>query len=305
MFVPANGFSLGATVARPAGAGKGVRWPAVVLVGAPDGQDRNEITAGIPIFAQLAAALADDGYLTIRYDSRSVGRSGGRSERAGATEYANDLVGTIAYLRGRPDVDGRRLAVLSYGAGCAIALSAAAREDRIGAVAMLAAPGSSGRQAVLDQQTRLLSRLNLPPAEVQAKIDLETRIIDATLTGTGVDALPADARAATQSAWFKSWLQFDPAKMIPQIHQPLLILQGALDREIPPASADRLEALGRARPKTRDTDTQKVVIAGVNHAFVPASTGEADEYPSLRAETIPAAVSRAISGWLNVTLTGR
>ena len=86
--------------------------------------------------------------------------------------------------------------------------------------------------------------------------------------------------------------------MIPHLDQPLLIVQGALDTEFPAANADRLETLSRARTKLPATATMKVIVPGVNHRLVPATTGELDEYESLKTRTVAPQVTDTLINWL-------
>ena len=54
--------------------------------------------------------------------------------------------------------------------------------------------------------------------------------------------------------------------------QPILIVQGELDRQVPAYHADRLAELARARK--RQAPVEVVKVPGVNHLLVPAKTGE-------------------------------
>ena len=92
--------------------------------------DRDEVVAGIPIFAQLAGALAKQGFVVLRYDKRGVGQSGGRSERATLQDYADDLTAAVKWLAKRKDIDPRRIAVAGHSEGGAVAMLAAAREKQ-------------------------------------------------------------------------------------------------------------------------------------------------------------------------------
>src|SRR5262249_42805305 len=90
LHIPANGFAPPGTFSKPDGrAGKRLR--AAVLVGGSGPTDRDETVAGIPVLGQLAGALADSGFLVVRYDKRGIGQSGGRAETAGLAEFAEDL----------------------------------------------------------------------------------------------------------------------------------------------------------------------------------------------------------------------
>ena len=82
--------------ALEAGGADGDRLPAVVLVGGSGPTDRDELVFGIPVLGELANALADAGFLVVRYDKRGVGQSGGRVG-----------VGVAGRLRGRPAGGGQ------------------------------------------------------------------------------------------------------------------------------------------------------------------------------------------------------
>ncbi len=300
VFIPASGFNLAATVTKPAESTG--RAPAVILVGGPGRQDRDEALYGLPIFGQLAGHLANAGYLVVRFDKRGVGQSGGRPEHAGLDEYAQDVAGIVEWLRERRDVDGNRIALVTHGEGSAVGLTAAARAGRIKAVALLAAPGLSGRDTVLDQQRRILERRNEPEANRAAKIALQTRIIDAVMSGKGLEELPQDVQRQASSPWFRSWLQFDPAAVMKRVDQPVFVLHGSLDREMPPSHGERLAALATARRGTAGTLSARVVVPGINHLLVEATTGEPDEYDSAGSMQVSAAVVRAVIDWLAAAL---
>jgi uncharacterized protein len=294
-FIGSNGFSLGATVTRPTTTGAA---PAIVLVSGPGPQDRDYTIFGISVFGQLAGALANSGALVVRYDVRGIGRSGGRTESARLTEYSDDVVSIVRWLRKRSDVDHDRIVLAGYGDAGPIALVAASREKNVAGVVLLAAPGGSGRDITLAQQQRVLAPLQLSPAEKSTRIALEMRVIDAVVSGRGWDGLPEDVRQQADTLWFKSWLEYDPADVFRKLKQPVLILQGTLDAEVPVAEADRLEKLSASRTRLPATATRKVLIPGVNHLFVPATTGAVDEYPLLDARAIAPEVTSAIADWL-------
>jgi predicted alpha/beta hydrolase len=125
VLIPANGFNLAGTVSKATAAG--ARHPAVVLVAGSGPLDRDETVAGIPIFGQLASALADAGFAVLRYDKRGIGQSGGRVESAGLTEYAEDVRAAVTFMGRRKDVDAKRISVVGHSEGGAAALIAGRR----------------------------------------------------------------------------------------------------------------------------------------------------------------------------------
>ena len=302
--ISANGFNLMGTIGKPAGAA-GNRLPAVVIVGGSGPVDRDGTVAGIPIYGQLAQALADAGLLVLRYDKRGIGLSGGRIETAGFAEYAEDLRAAIKFVADRKDADPKRIAVVGHSEGGAVALLAAAKDKRIAALVLVGASGVSGSDLVLAQQKHLLDRSNLSDADKEARIALQKRIHEAVTTGKGLEALPANVRRLVDNAEFYSILTHDPAKIIPKVRQPILIVQGGLDKQVDPSNADRLAALARARKGAAPVEVVK--IPGINHLLVPATTGEVDEFATLNDKQISAAVAAAMGAWLKKTLpaTGR
>jgi pimeloyl-ACP methyl ester carboxylesterase len=247
--IPANGFTLAGTLTAPPVVAGRLRHPALVLVGGALPADRDEVIDGVPVFAQLAKALADAGHLVVRYDRRGGGQSGGRTETATLNDYADDVSSVVRWLSKRGDVDKERIVVAGRGDGGAVALIAAARDRSIDGVVTLDAGGSPGSELILAQQQRVLDRLKLPPADREARIDLQKRIQAAVISGTGWQGVPDLMRRQADTPWFKSVLSYDPAQIVPKVKQPLLIVQGDLDLNVPPAEADRLAELARARKK--------------------------------------------------------
>lgn len=304
--IPANGFSLAGTLSQPTSRpSPSFRFPALVLVGGSDPTDRDESVAGIPIFGQVASALADSGYVVVRYDKRGVGQSGGRSEAATLADYAEDAVAAVKFLNRRKDVDPRRIALLGYGDGGAVAALAASREGDISALVLVAAPGVSGAALALEQQRHLLAPMNIPDAEKQAKIELQEKIQQAVISGNGLDAIPADVRRQVDTPWFRSYLTFDPAKVMKKIDQPVLIVQGELDARVAPTNADKLETMAKARKGRAGQAVKLVKLAGINHLLVPAKTGDVDEYDRLPDKTVSRTVLSAIETWLKDTMRAR
>ena len=206
------------------------------------------------MFAQLAKALADAGILVLRNDRRGGGQSGGRTESATLSDYADDVSAAVRWLRKRDDVDTRRIVVAGRGDGGAVALIAGTRDKSIVGVVTLGAGGSKGGDLILQQQERVLDSLKLPPEERQARIDLQKKIQAAVVSGTGWQGVPDAMRRQADTPWFKSVLTYDPAEVLPKMNRPLLIIHGDLDPAVPAAEADRLAELARARKKAPPVD---------------------------------------------------
>ena len=302
--IPANGFSLAATISRPVAEAPPatgrkpvpVRLPAVVLVSGSGPTDRDEFVAGIPIFAQLANALADAGYLVVRYDERGAGQSGGRQESATIEEFAVDARAVVAYLMKRRDVDPKRISLVGYGEGGWIALVVAAREQKIAAIGLIATPSTTGTELVLEQQRLMFEGNSTSPAVQQSAIEQQKKILEAVVTGKGWENFNPDMRKRVDTPLYRSFLMFEPAQVIVKVRQPMLVVQPMLDREVPAYHGEQLAQLARSRPRARATEF--VQLAGVNHLLARAATGEVAEYGTLTQRSISPAATLELTSWL-------
>jgi pimeloyl-ACP methyl ester carboxylesterase len=293
--IPANGFSIAGTLTVPREVGR-LRHPAVVLVAGSGAVDRDETVAGIPIFTQLAGALAERGVLVLRYDKRGVGQSGGRTETATLQDYATDLIAVVKWLAKRDDVDPRRIAVAGHSEGGAVGMLAAGREQKIASLVLIASPGTTGAELILRQQQHQLDVMKATAADREEKVKLQKQIQQAVVSGTGWEGVPENLRKQADTPWFRSMLLFDPAREMARIKQPILIIQGDLDTQIFPDHADRLGELARGRKKASPVEV--VHLPGVNHLLVPATSGEVQEYATLKDKTVSPEVALRIADWL-------
>ena len=295
--IPATGFNLGATLTRPKNPAP--RLPAVILLSGSGVGDRDGHALGIPTLGQLAGALAEAGFLAVRYDKRGYGQSGGRAESATLSDYADDARMVMRWLAARKDVDPRRIALVGHSEGAWVALLTASRERRFAGVVSIAGPAGRGADMILEQQQYALDRMMLSPEEREKRVALQKQIQTAVLTGKGWEGVPADLRKQADTPWFQSLLAFDPARVIEDVRQPLLFVHGELDRQVPVAHADRLAAL--ARKESDSPSIEVVIVRGINHLLVPATTGDVSEYGTLTDRTISTDVTTAINTWLTKT----
>jgi pimeloyl-ACP methyl ester carboxylesterase len=296
VIIPATGFNLGATITKPSS--PAARMPAVILLAGSSVGDRDGVVMGVPTLAQLAGAMADAGFLAVRYDKRGFGQSGGRAESAGIQDYAEDVRAVVRWLLQRKDIDPKRVAVVGHSEGAWVALLAADREKRISAVVSIAGPASTGSELVLEQQQRALDQLKLTPEEREKKVALQKQIQSAVVSGKGWELIPQEERRAADTPWFQSLLTFDPGKVLKDVKQSVFFMHGGLDKQVPPSNADRLAEMAT---KGDAASVDVVVVRGVNHLLIPAFTGEVTEYASLTDRNVSKDVSGALTAWLTKT----
>jgi fermentation-respiration switch protein FrsA (DUF1100 family) len=79
----------------------------------------------------------------------------------------------------------------------------------------------------------------------------------------------------------------------------MLFVHGALDKQVPVEHADRLATLAKAESDSKSIEV--VIVRGINHLLVPATTGDVSEYGTLTDRTVSRDVTTAINTWLTKT----
>jgi hypothetical protein len=106
--------------------------PAIVIIGPMTYQKEQAPT-------EYATRLADKGFVTLAYDSRYRGESGGEP-RAWENPFhkVEDLKAAVDYIKSRPDVDASQVSILAICQGSSIAFRAAAEIEGLQSLATIA-----------------------------------------------------------------------------------------------------------------------------------------------------------------------
>ena len=91
------------------------------------------------------------------------------------------------------------------------------------------------------------------------------------------------------------FLTYDPLPAIARVRQPILVLQGELDRQV---TADQAQMLEQAARAAGNKDVTVRVYPGLNHLFLPAKTGAPSEYTSLSTTSVSADLLKQLSDWI-------
>jgi dienelactone hydrolase len=300
--VQAEGFSLAGTLLLPK-TGAARPFPAVITITGSGQQTRDE---PIPIpglekyrlMRQIAETLASRGIAVLRVDDRGVGRSTGVEtlKQATTSDFADDVRAQVAYLRSRSEIDPKRIALVGHSEGGIIAPQVAATDAQIAAIVLMAGSGKRGDQISIDQLNEVLERqTNMTAEQKEQQRAAQLEIISAVTTGGDLSKYPEQVRLP----WVKEFWTYDPLTSIRKVRQPILILQGALDRQITVEQAGMLEQAARG---AGNKDTSVRVFPTLNHLFLPAKTGAFSEYSSLETSVVGEDVLKTLGDWLESKL---
>jgi len=263
------------------------RTPAVITITGSGPEDRDEESTAIKgyrPFRELADTLGRRGIAVLRLDDRGVNGSDVGPRTATSKDFADDIRAGIAYLRTRPEIDPARIAIVGHSEGGMIAPMIASTDPKVRAIVLMAGPASTGRDILRAQQEYAVDSM-------------------AHLTGAARESALARAARATDSLaattpWMKFFLDYDPSIVARQVETPVLILQGATDRQVPPSEAERLARDFRSGGNTHVTVH---VFPATNHLFVADAIGGFD-YGKLPSLHVRPEVLGTIADWLSAEL---
>ena len=265
--VAARGFALSATLTVPVNQPRPpAGWPAVLLIPGSTAPDRDGTLSGVPVLGRLATVLTEAGFLTVRYDRRGVGQSGGRPESAKIDSYADDARSMVRYVNDRNDINRDRITVLGHAEGGWTALMVTAQENLIDNLVLIGTPSTTGSELIMEQQLTTLQSLGMSSNERTERIALQQGILDAVMEHQPWTDIPEQIRRQAQTPWFRSFLEFDPADTIRRTRQPILVIHGLADRHVSPHHATRLTELASLRQ--RGALVEKVLLSDLDHTLV-------------------------------------
>ena len=163
-------------------------------------------------------------------------RAPGAFKGATTADFAEDVRAGLAYLRTRPDIDAKRLAVLGHSEGALIAGLVASKEPTLRAIVLLGGIARPGMGTLKYQMTNIVQH-------------------DTTMSQAKKDSLIATipARIDTMMArdpWMKYFLTYDPAATARHVKTPVLILTGANDQQAAPEQVPEQAAAFKAAGNT-------------------------------------------------------
>src|SRR3569833_869068 len=95
---------------------------------------------------ELAQALKQAGYVSLRFDFRGCGASGGEAGRRDYEEEVQDLLAAVTFLQAQPGVDPERIGVFGASMGGSVAICATARAQRLKACIANGSVGNGERR---------------------------------------------------------------------------------------------------------------------------------------------------------------
>lgn len=306
---PQGNVKLAGTLTRPRVKGP---VPAVIMITGSGAQDRDEAIMGHRPFLIWADTLTRRGIAVLRVDDRGIGGSGGNPEISTTQDFAGDVLAGINYLKGRNDIDGKRIGLIGHSEGGIIAPMVAAKSTDVHFIVMLAGTGIPGNEIIQSQSAVILRKLGMPESEVAKKGAINRQIYDIAMNESDLavaerkikailsaEKLPEDQLQSTAksvlSPWMRFFLRFDPKVALAKTHCPVLAINGEKDVQVIPK--ENLPVIEKILKDNGNRDVTTKAIPNANHLFQTCNTGMVDEYSQIE-ETVAPSVLQLVSDWI-------
>lgn len=261
---------LSGTLTYPVGYEKGKKIPVIVMVTGSGPQNRDSEIYEHKPFLVIADYLARNGYATLRYDDRAVGKSTGRYQAETTREVAKDAALAVKYLR-----ETRRfseIGILGHSeGGCVVFMLGADKLIDFGI--SMAGMGVRGDECLYQQGVAIAKQSGQEYQFTKEQL--------------------RDYLKGERIPWYDFFLDYDPASDIRETTCPVFVMNGEKDLQV--IAASNVEAIRNNLPQ--NTKSRVKIYPGLNHLFQECTTGVPAEYIHIE-QTISPIVLDDMVDWL-------
>ena len=261
----------------------------------------------------------------MRYDDRGVGKSAGNFSTATTQDFVNDALAAINYLENRKDIRRNETGIIGHSEGGLIAPLAAVKSNNVNFIVLMAGPGVTGRDILLEQSQLIEKSMGMSEDKIKTGKELAKKFYDIVENEkdsaaaaekikelyqnyyTSLDSTDKkefgndpesvfDQQAKTLlTPWFKYFLTYDPKPTLEKVKVPVLAINGENDLQVPPRQ--NLPVIEEALKEGGNKDYKVIEIPKLNHLFQTSETGAPTEYSKIE-ETISPKALEIIGNWI-------
>lgn len=298
--------------------------PTVVLISGSGPQDRDESLMGHRPFLVLADHLTRNGIAVLRFDDRGTAKSQGDFSTALTTDFADDVLAAVEFLKTRDEVDSKQIGLVGHSEGGLIAPIVAADSEDIAFLVLLAGVGVPMDELLARQSADMMRVMGATPDIIKEQMAVQKRIFNLVLNNSEdsdlheslrtimkeslKDFTPEQIKAmgiseahinsqiqVVTSPWFKKLLTIDPAPYLEKVDVPVLAINGTKDVQV--AYKENLEGIETALKSGGNSNVKIKAFENLNHLFQKSKTGAVSEY-GLIEETFNEDALNEVSNWI-------
>lgn len=283
------------------------RVPLAILISGSGTQDLNSTVMHHQPFWVIADALTRQGIAVFRFDDRGAGKSQGNPYHTTSATIAADVSAAINTIH-KQFKGFTHTGIIGHSQGGSVAIRLGSeKKSPADFLILLAAPGLSGSDLIVDQISKLGQQAHVPDSAIKVQI-AEARALHRIIQN-GKDSIDIarllhlyadkkwdglsdeERKKLSKDDLFNQYnhglnnpsvtdlISFDPAPLLPEIKCPVLILNGALDIQVD--APQNTTALSQGMRKGGNKNIEVKIYPYLNHLFQYAVNGSVDEYEIL------------------------
>jgi dienelactone hydrolase len=285
--IDAGAGPLAGTLLVPAGEGP---FPGIVIVagsGPTDRDGNNLFLKGQPNYLKdMAERLAKEGYASLRYDKRGVGKTPAGDKPADRDVFVSDCRAAFEFLTAKPGIDAKRVALLGHSEGGLVA-TLASKEVNAAALILVSTAGRPILE-IFEDQVRALIDSQLEGENRDAATKMLEDFLARLAAGGEIDLGPApeffsddlklvfgEVVKPAKAAIMRTLYTVDPAEEVVSFKGPILIVHGEGDAQVPLDDSKLLEA---ALAKSGHASTTLEIVPGMDHVLKQLSGDKPEPY---------------------------
>mgnify|MGYP000167717587 CR=1 FL=1 len=316
------GVTLAGTLTLPKKRGK---FPVVVLISGSGPQDRDAQVFGHKPFLVLSDYLTRNGIGVLRYDDRGTASSTGDFGSATSFDFASDANAAVRYLQTRKEVNKEQIGLVGHSEGGLISPIVASNNKDVAYIVLLAGPGTTGAQILLEQQALIAEANGSGDTEIMQTREMSMAMFDLVAKHSDdVNEMRKAMKASLQkflienpsypvppnmsqeqfiavqiqsitSPWMINFLTYNPQDALAKTTCPVLAINGDKDLQVP--AQQNLTAIKKALTDAGNLNITTRQLKGMNHLFQECETGAPSEYQTIEETFSPIALS-IVTNWI-------
>lgn len=198
-------------------------------------------------YGALRQRLHAAGIATLSYDKRGFGASTGTFDES-LPLVSRDIAAAVAYLRSRPDIDGRRIALLGHSQGGGALPLAAATAGGIAGVVVLAAPIGARGEVFGASMRQQLTSAGMPAEAAGHVVAATSRWMDGRARQAPASTITPLREAAVAAFRDAGWSAEQAQGAVAALDNPMLLsmYDAPLDKDLLRSGAPVLAVYGGA-----------------------------------------------------------
>lgn len=300
--------------------------PAVVFVHGSGPCDRDlDIASGTGLFRELAHHLASRGIISLRYDKRGIGKSGGIYVSYDLDNFAEDGIAAVKLLESQPMVCNTSIGAIGLSQGGLVAPLIQLEYPSIDFIVLMGSPGSWDKEFFLRSHYALAGISDTASAEAIRNRELMDELWKIMNSDSISEKKKETGKTILNEMWsyldhlerrvlgyievntdmwineftkptIRKWYKYNHQNSLAMLECPVLAITGSKDRQAP--SEYNLSKIRDAFIKSGKSNYKIVELKNVNHLFQNCVTGLPSEYERIGGDFSSEGFN-VISNWIN------